>query len=67
MSSGELASLLARLKGGEFDAAVEALERRRLELHWARLPSRIILLRHGESEGNVGAQASPVPGHPRQR
>eukprot|EP00697_Spironema_sp_BW2_P004194 gnl/Spiro4/15685_TR8432_c1_g1_i1.p1 gnl/Spiro4/15685_TR8432_c1_g1~~gnl/Spiro4/15685_TR8432_c1_g1_i1.p1 ORF type:complete len:628 (-),score=201.29 gnl/Spiro4/15685_TR8432_c1_g1_i1:41-1651(-) len=38
---------------GLLDETILMMERRRLQLRWQRLPSRIILLRHGQSEGNV--------------
>lgn len=51
--SRELSELLARLGSGDFDAAIADIKRRQRHLKWKRLPKRLILLRHGESEGNV--------------
>lgn len=45
--------LLAAVESGALDKAILALEVRRLRLQWERLPERVVLLRHGESEGNV--------------
>jgi len=56
-ASSKLQELLSSLDHGELDAAVEALDKRRRQLAWAHLPSRIVLLRHGESEGNVNHMA----------
>jgi len=55
--SAKLMELMAKLESGELDKAVEAIETRRRHLAWARLPDRIVLLRHGESEGNVNQMA----------
>lgn len=51
--SAQLSSLLSGLEAGEFDMAIGAFESRRMQLKWAALPERIVLLRHGESEGNA--------------
>lgn len=48
-----MSELLARLGSGDFDAAIADIKRRQRHLKWKRLPKRLILLRHGESEGNV--------------
>ena len=45
--------LLRGLAAGELDVVITAMEKRRKDLLWERMPERIILLRHGESEGNV--------------
>eukprot|EP00754_Rhynchopus_humris_P046266 Rhum_TRINITY_DN5778_c0_g1::Rhum_TRINITY_DN5778_c0_g1_i1::g.18296::m.18296 len=48
-----LPTLTSGLKSGELDDALTAMEQRRKQLKWMRLPEYIILLRHGQSEGNV--------------
>uniref|UniRef100_A0A7S4PRV3 Uncharacterized protein n=1 Tax=Alexandrium monilatum TaxID=311494 RepID=A0A7S4PRV3_9DINO len=48
-----LSALLGQVRDGEFDAVIDALDKRRRRISWERLPSKIVLLRHGESEGNV--------------
>mmetsp|Transcript_52573 Transcript_52573/g.97334 ORF Transcript_52573/g.97334 Transcript_52573/m.97334 type:complete len:563 (-) Transcript_52573:28-1716(-) len=55
--SAKLKELMSQLQCGELDEAVEAIDSRRRNLAWARLPNRIVLLRHGESEGNVNHMA----------
>ncbi|CAE7471807.1 unnamed protein product [Symbiodinium natans] len=51
--SDNLTELLARLARGEMDEAVKAIQARNRDLLWHQLPERIVLLRHGQSEGNV--------------
>lgn len=51
--SAEEARLLAAVESGSLDKAILAIEERRMKLLWERLPDRVVLLRHGESEGNV--------------
>ncbi|CAJ1439361.1 unnamed protein product [Effrenium voratum] len=48
-----LPALLAGLDAGEMDQALEALEARSRLLAWKKLPEKLVLLRHGQSEGNV--------------
>lgn len=60
--SYKLISFLSSLRAGELDTAIEGLEQRKRELKWARLPSRIVMLRHGESEGNVDQSVYSVKG-----
>eukprot|EP00656_Telonema_subtile_P044402 TRINITY_DN50664_c0_g1_i1.p1 TRINITY_DN50664_c0_g1~~TRINITY_DN50664_c0_g1_i1.p1 ORF type:complete len:471 (+),score=93.67 TRINITY_DN50664_c0_g1_i1:129-1541(+) len=50
LASGGLAE---QISSGAFDAEIKAMELRRKQLTWSRLPDRVIVLRHGESEGNV--------------
>lgn len=45
--------ILRHLSGGALDEAVQAVGRRSTHIFWSRLPEKIILVRHGESEGNV--------------
>jgi len=49
----ELDNLLSRLQSGDLDQAIAAIEKRTTQLAWEKLPDRIVLLRHGQSEGNV--------------
>mmetsp|Transcript_40573 Transcript_40573/g.87080 ORF Transcript_40573/g.87080 Transcript_40573/m.87080 type:complete len:455 (+) Transcript_40573:164-1528(+) len=48
-----LENFLEKLNGGDLDTALAALVQRQRRLKWEALPTRIILIRHGESEGNV--------------
>eukprot|EP00928_Gymnodinium_smaydae_P066202 TRINITY_DN49247_c0_g1_i1.p1 TRINITY_DN49247_c0_g1~~TRINITY_DN49247_c0_g1_i1.p1 ORF type:complete len:424 (+),score=39.77 TRINITY_DN49247_c0_g1_i1:76-1347(+) len=48
-----LTSLLSSLDDGELDEAIRAIEARKQKIMWQRLPDRIVLMRHGQSEGNV--------------
>lgn len=55
-SHADLLSLLQleeRLDSGDLDAALKALDARRRKVFWQGMPERIVLVRHGESEGNV--------------
>lgn len=45
--------MLAQVESGALDDLVSALHKRQRRIQWERLPSKIILLRHGQSEGNV--------------
>ena len=47
------AAVLAQVESGALDELVSALHKRQRRIQWGRLPSKIILLRHGQSEGNV--------------
>eukprot|EP01062_Namystynia_karyoxenos_P078635 TRINITY_DN8134_c0_g1_i2.p1 TRINITY_DN8134_c0_g1~~TRINITY_DN8134_c0_g1_i2.p1 ORF type:complete len:473 (+),score=171.45 TRINITY_DN8134_c0_g1_i2:71-1489(+) len=49
-AAGNMEDMLRR---GELDNFIRDFETRRRTLAWERLPKRIVLLRHGESEGNV--------------
>ncbi|CAK9009439.1 unnamed protein product [Durusdinium trenchii] len=49
----EMEDFLGRLEDGQFDQAMKAIEKRTTQLAWEKLPDRIVLLRHGQSEGNV--------------
>lgn len=49
----DLGGFLARLRDGDFDAALREISLRQRRLQWERLPEHIVVLRHGESEGNI--------------
>lgn len=49
----DLQTFLNSLRSGELDEALAAMEKRTTQLAWEKLPDRIVLLRHGQSEGNV--------------
>ena len=55
----------AVIETGGLDDVVHALHKRRQQLQWERLPSRIILVRHGQSEGNVNHHVYSVKGDSR--
>eukprot|EP01064_Diplonema_japonicum_P004547 TRINITY_DN129_c0_g3_i1.p1 TRINITY_DN129_c0_g3~~TRINITY_DN129_c0_g3_i1.p1 ORF type:complete len:446 (+),score=67.13 TRINITY_DN129_c0_g3_i1:48-1340(+) len=48
-----LPKLTQQVNSGELDATLRAMEERKRRLKWEKLPERIVMLRHGESEGNV--------------
>ncbi|CAE7524488.1 unnamed protein product [Symbiodinium sp. CCMP2456] len=48
-----LLELLSKLDSGDLDQAVLGIQSRCRDLLWEQLPERIVLLRHGQSEGNV--------------
>ena len=48
-----LPELQAQIESGKLDSAITALQTRKKHLTWSRLPERVLLLRHGQSEGNI--------------
>eukprot|EP00440_Ansanella_granifera_P051006 gb/GFBE01055284.1/.p1 GENE.gb/GFBE01055284.1/~~gb/GFBE01055284.1/.p1 ORF type:complete len:415 (+),score=54.29 gb/GFBE01055284.1/:1-1245(+) len=52
-ASPTLLALFSSLQAGEHDEAIRVVQRRAKTIAWERLPERIVLLRHGQSEGNV--------------
>lgn len=48
-----LERLLGQLTRGELDDVLRQIGHRQHRLKWQRLPDQIVLLRHGESEGNA--------------
>lgn len=61
-TSASLQKLLRGLDSGDLDQALLALAERQRYLQWKRLPDRIILLRHGESEGNINRSVYTTKG-----
>mmetsp|Transcript_31079 Transcript_31079/g.89847 ORF Transcript_31079/g.89847 Transcript_31079/m.89847 type:complete len:509 (-) Transcript_31079:252-1778(-) len=51
--SAALFEILRGLQAGEMDRALEEVSRRQQYLRWQRLPDQVVLLRHGQSEGNI--------------
>lgn len=49
----DLNDFLKCLNDADFDGALEAISQRQNFLKWRALPSKIVLVRHGQSEGNV--------------
>eukprot|EP00121_Abeoforma_whisleri_P002526 Awhi_evm1s2268 len=45
--------LATLIEDGSVDPLLEAIERRKKRLQFIKLPDKIVLLRHGQSEGNV--------------
>jgi broad specificity phosphatase PhoE len=58
----ELAELL---HSGAFDGVVDSLVERKKRLRWEHLPEKVILLRHGESEGNINPKVYATRGDSR--
>eukprot|EP01063_Lacrimia_lanifica_P042001 TRINITY_DN9947_c0_g1_i1.p1 TRINITY_DN9947_c0_g1~~TRINITY_DN9947_c0_g1_i1.p1 ORF type:complete len:616 (+),score=161.68 TRINITY_DN9947_c0_g1_i1:82-1929(+) len=50
---GLLPALREAVQNGEVDDTLRAIDARQKFLRWSRLPEYIVLLRHGQSEGNV--------------
>eukprot|EP01060_Flectonema_neradi_P005270 TRINITY_DN1349_c5_g1_i1.p1 TRINITY_DN1349_c5_g1~~TRINITY_DN1349_c5_g1_i1.p1 ORF type:complete len:470 (+),score=67.05 TRINITY_DN1349_c5_g1_i1:40-1449(+) len=48
-----LPALQSKVESGALDSVINTIDARKHFLKWKSLPERIILLRHGESQGNV--------------
>eukprot|EP01059_Diplonema_ambulator_P024511 TRINITY_DN4053_c0_g1_i1.p1 TRINITY_DN4053_c0_g1~~TRINITY_DN4053_c0_g1_i1.p1 ORF type:complete len:447 (+),score=107.64 TRINITY_DN4053_c0_g1_i1:49-1341(+) len=57
-----LPKLKERIRNGDLDETLRVMEERKRKLNWEKLPEKIILLRHGESQGNVDKTVYSIKG-----
>eukprot|EP01065_Artemidia_motanka_P011761 TRINITY_DN16405_c0_g1_i1.p1 TRINITY_DN16405_c0_g1~~TRINITY_DN16405_c0_g1_i1.p1 ORF type:complete len:465 (+),score=79.44 TRINITY_DN16405_c0_g1_i1:69-1397(+) len=60
--SGPPEEICKAICSGKFDSVIQAWTDRAKQLLWERMPDRVVLLRHGQSEGNVDSSLYATKG-----